>query len=272
MTTSENGQRFSLPLPLDHFFFCFLAPDAAGAILNDEFWWFGDEQERERQSWLQGLFLCAVEKAGRFFWSRAARKASVARAGAGPGLCARTQSSTSELRVRARPSLGQPSPNQIAPPNAAIGLWRCTGHGPHNWGRTGPFLGLRSGRLGLDHLRRGHQKIPTTTRHSPLAERPPFRRYPARTHGQLQHQLPRGSPFAVRPPNSNSKCLREKLTSRPFPSMRSSPRRSSLRLAVLSCSVCFLRRFTHRRRRHANLLTLDRWSYEDVEIRDISLT
>lgn len=77
MTASENGQRFSLPLPLDHFFFCFLAPDAAGAILNDEFWWFGDEQERERQSWLQGLFLCATKRRGDFSGRRAA---SVARA------------------------------------------------------------------------------------------------------------------------------------------------------------------------------------------------
>lgn len=31
----QASKSLHIPLPLDHFFFCFFAPDAAGAILTD---------------------------------------------------------------------------------------------------------------------------------------------------------------------------------------------------------------------------------------------
>lgn len=145
MTTPKNGQRFSLPLPLDHFFFCFLAPDAAGAILNDEFWWFGDGRGEERDKPGFKVFsLWRNEKAGRFFWSARAGKCG---SGAGwAGLCARTHTHSAVTDgCVARPSLGQPSPNQFASPkNGQVCVAVHRPHNLHNWVR----LGLRSAQIG----------------------------------------------------------------------------------------------------------------------------
>jgi hypothetical protein len=63
-------------------------------------------------------------------------------------------------------------------------------------------------------------------------------------------------------------CLTEKSRSRAPPATPCSPRRSPRRLAASSCST----RHVCRETRHAHYSDILQWSYEEVEVRDISLT
>jgi hypothetical protein len=63
-------------------------------------------------------------------------------------------------------------------------------------------------------------------------------------------------------------CLTEKSRSRAPPATPCSPRRSPRRLAASSCST----RHVYRESRHAHYSDILQWSYEEVEVRDISLT
>jgi hypothetical protein len=63
-------------------------------------------------------------------------------------------------------------------------------------------------------------------------------------------------------------CLTEKSRSRAPPATPCSPRRSPMRLAASSCST----RHVCREFRYAHYSDILQWSYEEVEVRDISLT
>ena len=110
------------------------------------------EGERRETVLASRSFPLHNEKAGRFCWFGCAGQGEC---GSGAGLiAARAHTLWHSVTLQCRPSLGQPSPNRFAPAKKANSCVAV--HRPHNWGIAR--------RLGLDHLRRGHQKIPTTTR------------------------------------------------------------------------------------------------------------